>query len=149
MKSMQVKFRKRSVLIKATLMLSLFVLSQVALAEQTCADATGIKYVLQSLYCSFAAIARLIGGAAYLGGVAFGVAAAFKLKQHRDNPNQVTIGVPIAYLTIAVGLVYMPSFLMEGRATIFGTDNVSSSYIGVDQDKISNDPWSTTPAPSS
>ena len=112
-------------------------------ADPNCVgDAIGLQAVLLNLYCSFADIANLLGGSAYLGGLAFGTAAAFKFKQHRDNPTQVTVGAPIVYLFIAVGLVFLPTLLMEGRSTLFdSSDEVSSSYIGVDYDKIEKNPW--------
>lgn len=125
-------------------MLPVFLLTtQVAYADSACVgDANGLQVVLLNLYCSFADIANLLGGSAYLGGLAFGSAAAFKFKQHRDNPTQVTVGAPIIYLTIAVGLVFLPSLLMEGRATLFDSDDeVSPSYIGVNYDKIEKNPW--------
>ena len=114
-----------------------------AFADSDCVgNAIGLQAVLLNLYCSFADIANLLGGSAYLGGLAFGTAAAFKFKQHRDNPTQVTVGAPIVYLFIAVGLVFLPSLLMEGRSTLFDSaDEVSSSYIGVDYDKIEKNPW--------
>ncbi|MEC8063879.1 MAG: hypothetical protein VX112_03430 [Pseudomonadota bacterium] len=125
-------------------MLPAFILAtQTAYADSACiGDANGLQAVLLNLYCSFADIANLLGGSAYLGGLAFGAAAAFKFKQHRDNPTQVTVGAPIIYLTIAVGLVFLPSLLMEGRATLFDSDDeVSPSYIGVNYDKIEKNPW--------
>ena len=110
-------------------------------------DAYGLKRVLVNLYCSFDPISIMLGGAGYLGGIAFGAAAALKFKQHRDNPTQVSIGFPLVYLTIAVGLVYMPSLLSEGRNTLFSeTGEESSAYIGVDEDKITNNPWASPSA---
>jgi intracellular multiplication protein IcmD len=104
--------------------------------------AYGLKLVLVNLYCSFDPISIMLGGAGYLGGIAFGAAAALKFKQHRDNPAQVSVGFPLVYLTIAVGLVYMPSLLSEGRNTLFSdTGEESSAYIGVDEGKIDNNPW--------
>lgn len=110
-------------------------------------DAYGLKLVLVNLYCSFDPISIMLGGAGYLGGIAFGAAAALKFKQHRDNPTQVSIGFPLVYLTIAVGLVYMPSLLSEGRNTLFSdTGEESSAYIGVDEAKIDNNPWASPSA---
>lgn len=124
-------------------------LSSGSVHANTCStdDAYGLKLVLVNLYCSFDPISIMLGGAGYLGGIAFGAAAALKFKQHRDNPTQVSIGFPLVYLTIAVGLVYMPSLLSEGRNTLFSdTGEESSAYIGVDEAKIDNNPWASPSA---
>lgn len=140
-------FNKRSIR-NSILGLSSLLLSASSLAN-TCStdDAYGLKLVLVNLYCSFDPISIMLGGAGYLGGIAFGAAAALKFKQHRDNPTQVSIGFPLVYLTIAVGLVYMPSLLSEGRNTLFSdTGEESSAYIGVDEAKIDNNPWASPSA---
>lgn len=129
------------------------IFSAIGLVNRAFADtcetdgAYGLKLVLVNMYCSFDPISIMVGGAGYLGGIAFGAAAALKFKQHRDNPTQVSIGFPLVYLTIAVGLVYMPSLLSEGRNTLFSeTGEESSAYIGVDEDKITNNPWASPSA---
>ena len=140
-------FNKRSIR-NSILGLSSLLLSASSLAN-TCStdDAYGLKLVLVNLYCSFDPISIMLGGAGYLGGIAFGAAAALKFKQHRDNPTQVSIGFPLVYLTIAVGLVYMPSLLSEGRNTLFSdTGEESSAYIGVDEAKIDDNPWASPSA---
>lgn len=140
-------FKKRSIR-NSILGLSSLLLSASSLAN-TCStdDAYGLKLVLVNLYCSFDPISIMLGGAGYLGGIAFGAAAALKFKQHRDNPTQVSIGFPLVYLTIAVGLVYMPSLLSEGRNTLFSdTGEESSAYIGVDEAKIDDNPWASPSA---
>ena len=140
-------FKKRSIR-NSILGLSSLLLSASSLAN-TCStdDAYGLKLVLVNLYCSFDPISIMLGGAGYLGGIAFGAAAALKFKQHRDNPTQVSIGFPLVYLTIAVGLVYMPSLLSEGRNTLFSdTGEESSAYIGVDEATIDDNPWASPSA---
>ena len=142
-------FRKRSIS-NSILTLHTLLLAG-SMYANTCStdDAYGLKLVLVNLYCSFDPISIMLGGAGYLGGIAFGAAAALKFKQHRDNPTQVSIGFPLVYLTIAVGLVYMPSLLSEGRNTLFSdTGEESSAYIGVDEDKIDNNPWAVPPSAS-
>lgn len=130
------------------LIFSAFGLANRAFADTCVTDgAYGLKLVLVNMYCSFDPISIMVGGAGYLGGIAFGAAAALKFKQHRDNPAQVSIGFPLVYLTIAVGLVYMPSLLSEGRNTLFSeTGEESSAYIGVDEGKITNNPWASPSA---
>lgn len=61
-------------------------------------------------------------GIAFLCGVGFGVAAIFKFKQHKDNPQQNTIGTPITMLALSVALVFLPGFYHPMGRTMFGLD---------------------------
>ena len=99
----------------------------------------GLNEVILNVYGSFAAIANMIAGFAYIGGLAFAVASVFKFKQNRDNPQQVPIGQPIVLLTVAVGLTFMPSLLVESKSTLFSS--TSGQYIGVGANLTNSNPW--------
>ena len=100
-------------------------------SQQNCPPTSyGLKFVLDNVLCSYGEIANLLGSFGYITGVCFGIASAFKFKQHRDNPSQVTIGFPLAYLTTAVGLIFMSSVLREGGDTFFSS-GVDSAYSNV------------------
>ena len=115
------------------------IMCSIASAQGICAPAGGLKTVLDTAYSTtFVSVASLIGGTAYIGGLAFGVVAVIKFKQHRDNPAQVTIGVPINMLIVSIGLIYLPSLLIASRDTLF-TSTVDFSYVGVNP-KTTN-PW--------
>ena len=99
----------------------------------------GIEDLFDNVYSNFGNIAALIGGTAYIAGLLFLVAAMLKLKQYRDNPQQVTPATSLMYLVAAVGLVFLPSTLMEGAETLFASSVVTG---GVSESNISNNPWS-------
>ncbi|MEC8460897.1 MAG: hypothetical protein VXY77_01680 [Pseudomonadota bacterium] len=75
----------------------------------------------------FPLLTRLIIGGAYIAGLGFAVAALYKLKATRDNPQQNPIAVPIAYLFIAVLLMYMPHIVKPTAITLFGASGSSGS----------------------
>ena len=94
--------------------------------------AENIGNVAQSVTGSFQAISSLIGGAAYLAGLGFGVGALLKFKAHRDAPTQVPIGTPFTMLGIAVLLIYLPSLLTTTGSTIFSSGGVTGGAYGLD-----------------
>ncbi len=68
---------------------------------------------------SFSGIARLITAGSYLAGGAFAVGAIMKFKQHKDNPQQIPIGTPIALLFIAAALMFLPTVYKSAGVTVF------------------------------
>ena len=70
---------------------------------------------------SFTSLTKLITSAAYLAGMGFMVGAIFKFKQHKDTPQQITIGQPIALLIVGASLLFMPTILDVAGATMFGS----------------------------
>jgi intracellular multiplication protein IcmD len=65
-------------------------------------------------------VAKLITSAAYVGGFGFAVSAILKFKAHKDMPQQVGIGTPIAFLFIAAALIFLPTIFGMENQTIFG-----------------------------
>ena len=60
---------------------------------------------------SLSSIALFIVGIAFIAGIGFGVATVFKFKQHKDNPQQHTIGNAIMMLMISISLVFFYGIL--------------------------------------
>ena len=101
---------------------------------------SGVEAMFNNVYSDYAQIAEMIGGMSYIAGLCFFVAALLKMKQHRDNPQQASSTAWVVYLLAGVGLIFLPSALQEGATTIF--TSIDSSYGGVSQSNISNNPWS-------
>lgn len=80
---------------------------------------SGIGGVAQNITGQFEAIGKLILAVAFLSGIGFIMAAIFKFKQHKDNPNQITLGVPLSLLVIGVVLVFLPSLVGPAGSSIF------------------------------
>ena len=65
-------------------------------------------------------IEQLISRLSYVAGLGFMAGAIFKFKQHKNNPQQVHIGEPVAQLFIAAALLIIPSILATTGGTLFG-----------------------------
>ncbi len=87
--------------------------------------------VANTLTASFSNLARVIYAISYLAGTAFTIAAVFKFKQHKDNPQQVPVTTGIAMLCFGVGLVFMPSILSMGGITLFNTTAQTAGPTGI------------------
>lgn len=68
---------------------------------------------------------------AYLAGVGFVVAGIFKLKAHKDNPTQITIGTPIFLLGVGVALLFAPGLIeTAGKSLGLSSGAGSLNYTG-------------------
>ena len=111
-------------------------------ASTTASEPTGgIDDLFTNVYSNFSSIAQLIGGTAYIAGLMFLVAAMLKIKQHKDNPQQVTLATSLIFLLAGIGLVFLPSTLMEAAETIFSSSVVAG---GVTSDNITDNPWASS-----
>lgn len=76
---------------------------------------------------SLAGVETLIIALCYIGGVAFAGAAIMKFKQYKDNPQQITLGQPIALVFIAAALVWLPQLIKTSGETVFGSGSGDTS----------------------
>ena len=67
------------------------------------------------------AIGQLITGISYLSGIGFGVAAIFKFKQHKDNPQQNPAGTPVTMMALSTALIFLPGLYKPMGQTMFGS----------------------------
>lgn len=60
---------------------------------------------------------QVVVALAYVSGVGFCVGGIFKLKAHKDNPQQVTIGTALFLLGVGVALLFVPTLIdMAGKS---------------------------------
>ena len=78
---------------------------------------------------TFVEIAQLITAASYIAGLGFAVGSILKFKAHKDNPQQITVGVPIALMFVAAALIFLPSMFDVAGNTLFGSSG--GTYAGV------------------
>ncbi len=76
---------------------------------------------------SLSGVETLIIALCYIGGVAFAGAAIMKFKQYKDNPQQITLGQPIALVFIAAALVWLPQLIKTSGETVFGSSSSETS----------------------
>jgi intracellular multiplication protein IcmD len=92
---------------------------------------SGLGGVAANVTGNLANIAKLITAGAYVAGFGFAVGAIVKFKAHKDNPTQVAIGIPIAYLFVGAALIFAPSVFKSTGQTLFGSASGTSSVSGV------------------
>jgi len=122
----------RSSLFKGFVLLTLSVLSfcfAVSFADAAVSDVGGMA---SSLAGAISPMAKLISGASVVAGFGFALGAIFKFKAHKDNPQQIPIGTPIAMLFIAVALLYMPFLFTRLGYQTFGSGATAAGAGGVD-----------------
>lgn len=73
-------------------------------------------------------VSEVVQAVAILAGIVFFVAFCFKLKQHKDNPTQVTIGQPLIYLFLAISLSMLPMMITTSKRVIFGPSATNSKW---------------------
>lgn len=118
-----------------TIALSIAALSCLSLGTVIFAETiqgSGVAGLATHIKGNLGAVAQLITAIAYVAGMGFGVAAILKFKAHKDNPTQVGIGIPIAFLFIAGALLFLPSVFRSAATTLYasgvaaGTSGVST-----------------------
>src|SRR5262245_53771664 len=102
--------------------LALCIVGQAYGADKTVGD------IATEVTGSFQGIGKLIIAAAYVAGFSLVLAAIFKFKQHKDNPQQVPMGTPIALLAIGVVLVFLPSLFAPAGQTVFGDEQTAGGF---------------------
>jgi intracellular multiplication protein IcmD len=107
------------------------VLSVLALLSMSCwASDMTIKDLAVNFLSQFESFGKLLIAMAYISGLGFAVAANFKLKQHRDNPNQVPVGMPISLFLFSVFLVFLPSLYKPAGESMFGDSGYGGGFEG-------------------
>ena len=85
-----------------------------------------IGSVASKVTSTFSNIIKMITGGAYIGGTALVIAALFKFKQHKENPQQVQLGTCMTMLVVGVALIFLPSIIKVGGGTLYGGGESSS-----------------------
>lgn len=101
--------------------------SDVAYAQS--GTATDLGSVADNVTGTFDSIAKLITAASYIAGLGFAVGSILKFKAHKDNPQQITVGVPIALMFVAAALIFLPSMFEVAGNTLFGSEGGTSAGI--------------------
>lgn len=100
-----------------------------------CAPGTITTGSLAAVACNvignLAAVSSFMFAAAYVVGGFFMLFGFFKLKQHKDNAQQVPIGGGIALVAIGAALIFVPAIMSMGGYTLFGTTGQISSPTGI------------------
>ena len=93
--------------------------------------AASLSDVATNIIGSFGALAKMITAAAYVAGFGFAFAAILKFKAHKDNPQQIPVGTPIALLFVGAALIFLPTLFGISGETIFGSGSTTGGDSGV------------------
>ena len=91
--------------------------------------AGGVGAVASRVKGNLSDIAQLITAGSYVAGMGFAIGAIVKFKAHKDNPTQVTIGMPIALLFVAAALLFAPGVFKASGGTLFASGQGSISGV--------------------
>jgi len=116
---------------KLAAILALVAVFPVLAQAQTTGAAQNISGVAENIISNFGALADLITAAAYVAGFGFAFAAILKFKAHKDNPQQIPVGTPIALLFIAAALIFLPTIFSVSGKTVFGSGGTPGGISGV------------------
>ena len=83
--------------------------------------------MITNLQTTFSPLVKLITALAFIAGIGFFIGGIFKLKAHKDNPTQITIGAGITLLFVGVGLVGTPLLIESLTKTIFPNEKMTGT----------------------
>jgi intracellular multiplication protein IcmD len=109
-----------------------FTVLSVFFAGAAVADSSGsldLGSVADNVTNTFGSMAKLITAASYIAGLGFAVGSILKFKAHKDNPQQITVGVPIALMFVAAALIFLPSMFEVAGNTLFGSSGGTSAGV--------------------
>jgi intracellular multiplication protein IcmD len=90
-----------------------------------------LGWVAQTVIDSLGSVAQVMSAISYLAGFGFVIAAFFKLKQHKDNPQQIPVTNGLAMLAVGAALVFAPSVFQMAGTTLFGTGAKTAGVSGI------------------
>ncbi len=73
---------------------------------------------------------QVVVALSYVSGVGFCVGGIFKLKAHKDNPQQVPIGTALFLLGVGIALLFVPTLIELAGKSIGFTSGGSISWSG-------------------
>jgi intracellular multiplication protein IcmC len=83
--------------------------------------------ILQNIEKVIPAFKLLLAGIVYIIGIWFAIKSLLLLKQGAEK-GRIEVKAPLVYMLAAVVLLYLPTFIKAGVATIFGSENLTPPY---------------------
>ncbi len=84
------------------------------------ADSKTFGSVAANITKTFSDMGKMLTGLSYVAGLGFAIAAILKFKQHKDNPQQVPVGMPLGLLAVAAAFLFLPTLMGVTGQTLFG-----------------------------
>lgn len=90
------------------------------------AAAQSLSDIITNLQDNILTLGPLLTIISYIAGIAFAIAGIVKFKAHKDNPQQVALSVPIVYICVGAGLLFLPTVMSSAGTTVFGSEATSA-----------------------
>lgn len=87
-------------------------------AADALATGQSIGDIAKTASTSLENVLKLVTGASYLAGFGLTIGSLFKFKAHKENPTQKPLGECIVVLIIGIALIFLPSLITTGGATL-------------------------------
>lgn len=94
------------------------------------ADVANLGEIADNVTSIFPSFVNLTIALCYVLGIGFAAAAIMKFKQHKDNPQQITLGGPVAMVAISAALMFAPAVMQSAGESIFGGDAAMYDQVG-------------------
>lgn len=94
------------------------------------ASAQGLNTVTTTLSDQMSGIVNVISAVSYIVGIALGIKAALKMKEHNETKGQVPLSTPIVLAVVAAILLALPTFLKTGKEALFGSGSTGTDLQG-------------------
>lgn len=91
--------------------LSIFLFSLCVTSFAFAEGEKNIGTIAQGISKTLSSVGQLMVAVAYLAGFGFLMFGILKFKQHKDNPQQVTLGVPVVMTIIGSVLLFVGAFI--------------------------------------
>lgn len=106
--------------------LSLFISSK---AFADCGTASTVEDVSNCVYNNLTNVPALLGSFSYVIGIALGIKAVLKLKEHNETKGQTKLHIPIVLILASAFFLALPSLLKVGVHTFgFGSGSNLGGY---------------------
>lgn len=114
--SKQIKKWAKTLSVAGVATVAMFMLSGTAMAD------SGLERMTTPITEGLKSVVQVISIFSYLAGLAFGIKAALKLKEHNESKGQVPLSQPVTTAIVAAFLIALPSLLTVAAETMFGSD---------------------------
>ena len=119
----------------ALTVLGVLAVTSLALATAPSTD-TGLGKIAGGVTTTIGSVGKMMVAISYLAGFGFLTFGVLKFKQHKDNPQQVTLGTPIVMTLIGAVLVFIGGFIAPLGETFGVGADTTGGFTGGGSEKI-------------
>ena len=92
------------------------------------AQAQNISDVAGNLISTISNVDQLLVAIAYIVGIGYALSAIIKFKNHKENPQQVPLSMPVIELCVALSLIFLPTLIPIFEQTLLEGSDSDGNY---------------------